>query len=96
MLRPISAQPFLPLFPPSYPLPNRICRILQSFSQETGMSEHKARCLLGHAPYIPANLQEKVPNVLLIHPFNFHSVWGNSNAVYAPDVLQTHTDSLLK
>lgn len=49
MLRLISAQPFAPLFPPSYPLPNRICRISQSyFSQETGMSEHWACCLPGH------------------------------------------------
>lgn len=30
MLRPMSAQPYLPLFPPSHLLPNRICRILQS------------------------------------------------------------------
>lgn len=27
MLRPMLAQPMLPRFPPSYPLPNRICRI---------------------------------------------------------------------
>ncbi len=63
------------------------------------MSEHKAWCLLEHAPYIPSNLQEKVPNVLLIHSFNFHSVCGNSSKckmLCAPDVLQTHPDSLLK
>lgn len=78
MLRLPLAQPFLPLFPPSYPLPNRICRILESFSQETGMSEHKACCLLRHAPYITSNLQEKVLNVRLMQPFNFHLVCGNN------------------
>lgn len=41
------------------------------------MSENKAWCLLQHAAYIPSNLQEKVPNALLIHPFNFHQVCGN-------------------
>lgn len=54
------------------------------------MSEHKACCLLELAPYIPPNLQEKAPNVLLIHPFNFHLVCANNSKckmLCAPDVL---------
>lgn len=81
MLRLPLAQPFLPLFPPSYPLPNRICRILESHflrRQECQNTRPAACCLLRHAPYITSNLQEKVLNVRLMQPFNFHLVCGNN------------------
>lgn len=79
MLRPILTQPLLPRFPPSYPLPNRICRILQShfLRRQECQNTRPVACWNMH-PHIPLNLQEKVPNVLLMQLSNFPSVCGNS------------------
>lgn len=51
------------------------------------MSEHKACYLLGHALYIPENLQEKKSRMCA--SFNFHLVCGNNTTCEVPRVHRT-------
>lgn len=100
MLRPILAQPFLPLFPPSYPLPNRICRILQShfLRRQECQNTSPGACWDMH-PTFPQTYRKKSQTCCSCT--HLISTWCvvtafSVNGMYAPDVLQTHTDSLLK
>lgn len=54
------AQPFLPLFPPSYPLPNRICRILEShfLRRQECQNTRPAACWDMH-PALPQTYRKK-------------------------------------